>query len=84
MAHTFRTEAGVALDRWLNKNGKSQTWLAQQLNKRQSFVSALILLGTVPLATSAVEIERITKGKVRVPMWGKRSTEVVKVRARAA
>lgn len=84
MAHAFRTEAGVALGRWLEKSGKSQTWMARQLGKRQSAISALVLLGMVPLATTATDIERITKGKVRVPMWSKRSSERVVVQSRSS
>lgn len=69
MSERTPSRAGEALERWLADNDRSQMWLAGQLGVSQSAVSAWIA-GMQPKVNVAVAIERLTKRKVMVEMWG--------------
>ena len=55
---------GMKLADWLKANGKTATWLADQVGRDSSFIVRIKNGDALPSITVAAEIQRLTDGEV--------------------
>lgn len=49
---------------WLRQNGRTTTWLAEQVGRDRSFISRVKNGGALPSVEVAADIQRLTDGEV--------------------
>lgn len=68
-----RCDAGIQVDDWLTRNGRTQAWLAEQLSVKPSQLWRWMAGQRVPRIEAATQIQNITG--VLATSWGRSKTE---------
>jgi transcriptional regulator with XRE-family HTH domain len=55
---------GMRLADWLKENGRTATWLAEQVGRDQSFITRVKNGSAMPSIEVAAAIQRVTSGQV--------------------
>lgn len=56
--------SGMKLADWLTKNGRTASWLAEQVGRDRSFITKVKNSEALPSIVVAAEIQRVTDGEV--------------------
>jgi len=64
--------ATVALRSWLASMGRSQTWLARELDVSRAAVSRWCMGGMNPTPNRARRVEKLSRGAVPASLWPRR------------
>jgi plasmid maintenance system antidote protein VapI len=63
----MKTRGAVALAKWIETKGKTQTWVGLRVGVRQSSISALVSGTFEPSLETAIRLEKLTG--IGVALW---------------